>query len=166
MYIRTWLTLLIYPDYAEYKATGKGLSSFARVDDDGRIVISLDLKQKLPDLPEDYAKAVDEFALDEKSWRDVPVMNIIIMIVGSRGAFVLCTLAQAMASWSSLLPGDVQPYVALGKMLLKDGHRVRIATHETFRSFVKDAGLEFFCIGGNPQDLMSYMVKSTTNVIS
>jgi sterol 3beta-glucosyltransferase len=59
-------------------------------------------------------------------------------------------------------PGDVQPYVALGKMLLKDGHRVRIATHETFQSFVTDAGLEFFCIGGNPQDLMSYMVKSAT----
>lgn len=56
--------------------------------------------------------------------------------------------------------GDVQPYVALGKLLLKDGHRVRIATHETFRSFVTEAGLEFFNIGGNPQDLMSYMVKS------
>jgi sterol 3beta-glucosyltransferase len=59
-----------------------------------------------------------------------------------------------------ILTGDVQPYVALGKMLQNDGHRVRIATHETFRTFIKDAGLEFFCIGGNPQDLMSYMVKS------
>lgn len=57
-------------------------------------------------------------------------------------------------------PGDVQPYVALGQQLLKDGHRVRIATHETFRTFVNDAGLEFYNIGGNPQDLMSYMVKS------
>jgi sterol 3beta-glucosyltransferase len=37
---------------------------------------------------------------------------------------------------------------------------VRIATHETFSKFVTDAGLEFFSIGGNPQDLMSYMVKS------
>lgn len=56
--------------------------------------------------------------------------------------------------------GDVQPYLALGTRLKQDGHRVRIATHETFRSFVTDAGLEFFNIGGNPQDLMSYMVKS------
>lgn len=56
--------------------------------------------------------------------------------------------------------GDVQPFVALGKGLLKDGHRVRIATHETFRAFVTEAGLEFFNIGGDPQDLMSYMVKS------
>jgi sterol 3beta-glucosyltransferase len=56
--------------------------------------------------------------------------------------------------------GDVQPYVALGKLLVRDGHRVRIATHEIFHSFVQDEGLEFFNIGGNPQDLMSYMVKS------
>jgi sterol 3beta-glucosyltransferase len=56
--------------------------------------------------------------------------------------------------------GDVQPYVALGKVLHKDGHRVRIASHETFRSFVNDCGLEFFNIGGDPKELMSYMVRS------
>ncbi|EPQ50594.1 UDP-Glycosyltransferase/glycogen phosphorylase [Gloeophyllum trabeum ATCC 11539] len=56
--------------------------------------------------------------------------------------------------------GDVQPYVALGKRLVQDGHRVRIATHETFRKFVRSAGLEFFNIGGDPQQLMSYMVKN------
>lgn len=56
--------------------------------------------------------------------------------------------------------GDVQPYVALGKLLQKDGHRVRIASHETFRSFVNDSGLEFFNIGGDPHELMSYMVRS------
>jgi UDP:flavonoid glycosyltransferase YjiC (YdhE family) len=60
-----------------------------------------------------------------------------------------------------LVVGDVQPYVALGKRLKRDGHRVRIATHETFRDFVSTEGLEFFDIGGNPVDLMSYMVKST-----
>ena len=56
--------------------------------------------------------------------------------------------------------GDVQPYLALAKKLKEDGHRIRIATHEAFRSFVKDAGFEFFCIGGDPKELMSYMVKS------
>ncbi|KAF9464545.1 glycosyltransferase family 1 protein [Collybia nuda] len=127
-------------NYAEWVSTGKGLSSFARVTPDGRIVVSLDLKQKLPDLPKDHARDVKEFAVDETEWKKYPPMNIVIMIVGSRG--------------------DVQPYVALGKLLLRDGHRVRIATHETFRSFVTEAGLEFFNIGGNPQDLMSYMVKN------
>ena len=56
--------------------------------------------------------------------------------------------------------GDVQPYVALGQRLVKDGHRIRIATHEIFKDFITGAGLEFFNIGGDPQDLMNYMVKS------
>jgi sterol 3beta-glucosyltransferase len=54
--------------------------------------------------------------------------------------------------------------LALGQELLKHGHRVRIATHGTFRTFVKDAGLEFYDIGGNPQELMSYMVKSQRHI--
>lgn len=64
---------------------GKGLSSFARVEEDGRIVISLDLAKKLPDLPENHALNVEEFAVDSSHWKDVPRMNIVIMIVGSRG---------------------------------------------------------------------------------
>lgn len=58
--------------------------------------------------------------------------------------------------------GDIQPFLALGQRLVKYGHRVRIATHETFRSFVKEASIEFFNIGGDPKDLMSYMVKSNS----
>lgn len=49
--------------------------------------------------------------------------------------------------------GDVQPYVALGKGLSRSGHRVRIGTHAVFASFVRDAGLEFFPIGGDPRDV-------------
>ena len=101
----------------------------------------MSLKQALPDLPEDYAKDVKEFAVERQPAPSVPKMSIVIMIVGSRG--------------------DVQPYLALAKKLLEHGHRVRLATHETFRSFVKEAGVEFFSIGGDPKDLMSYMVKST-----
>jgi len=69
-----------------------------------------------------------------------PSMNIVIQVVGSRG--------------------DVQPFVALGVALKEAGHRIRIATHETFRSFVQDAGLEFFNVGGDPRKLMAYMVKN------
>ncbi|KAK7035899.1 sterol 3-beta-glucosyltransferase UGT80A2 [Favolaschia claudopus] len=127
--------------FAQYTSFGKGLDSMARVLPDGRIVVSLDLKHKLPDLPvAGNVQNVQEFAVDKTEWKKCPNLNIVIMIVGSRG--------------------DVQPYVALGKLLLADGHRVRIATHETFRTFVNEAGLEFFSIGGNPQDLMSYMVKN------
>ncbi|KIJ63362.1 glycosyltransferase family 1 protein [Hydnomerulius pinastri MD-312] len=124
----------------EYQATGQGLASSARLASDGRIEISLDLKESIPELPNDYAHEVAEFALDKEGWKDVPKMNIVIMVVGSRG--------------------DVQPFVALGNELRKDGHRVRLATHLMFRSFVQESGIEFFNIGGDPQQLMSYMVKN------
>ncbi len=45
--------------------------------------------------------------------------------------------------------GDVQPYIALGKRLIMDGHRIRIAPHESFRSFLTEHGLESFDIVGN-----------------
>ena len=70
-----------------------------------------------------------------------PPLNVVIQVVGSRG--------------------DVQPFVALGKVL-KDtyGHRVRLATHPNFKSFVQENGLEFFSIGGDPSKLMAFMVKN------
>lgn len=69
-----------------------------------------------------------------------PRLNIVIQIVGSRG--------------------DVQPFVALGKTLKeKNGHRVRVATHPTFQTFVEENDLEFFNIGGDPAELMAFMVK-------
>ncbi|KOS23446.1 Sterol 3-beta-glucosyltransferase UGT80B1 [Escovopsis weberi] len=72
--------------------------------------------------------------------RPAPRLNIVVQIVGSRG--------------------DVQPFVALGKVLKEShGHRVRIATHPTFQAFVEDNGLEFFSIGGDPAELMAFMVK-------
>ncbi|KAK9847344.1 sterol glucosyltransferase [Penicillium brevicompactum] len=67
-------------------------------------------------------------------------LNIVIHIVGSRG--------------------DVQPFVALGSRLRRNGHRVRLATHGKFKDFVQKEGLEFFQIGGNPEELMSFMVKN------
>ncbi len=44
--------------------------------------------------------------------------------------------------------GDVQPYVALGKGLVRAGHEVRVATHEDFKGLVTEAGLEFFPVVG------------------
>ncbi|KLO81264.1 putative sterol glucosyltransferase [Fusarium fujikuroi] len=72
----------------------------------------------------------------EKSIR----LNIVIQVVGSRG--------------------DVQPFVALGTELQRHGHRVRLATHGQFDKFVRESGLEFFSIGGDPAELMAYMVKN------
>ncbi|KAG5913175.1 hypothetical protein E4U61_007264 [Claviceps capensis] len=71
-----------------------------------------------------------------------PRLNIVIMVVGSRG--------------------DVQPFLRIGKYLKDEfGHRVRIATHPIFRELVeKDSGLEFFSVGGDPAELMAFMVKN------
>lgn len=54
----------------------------------------------------------------------------------------------------------MQPFVALGRELQKCGHRVRLATHDVFEEFVMASGLEFYPIGGDPKDLMAYMVKN------
>ncbi|KAI1092424.1 glycosyltransferase family 1 protein [Rostrohypoxylon terebratum] len=71
-----------------------------------------------------------------------PRLNIVIMVIGSRG--------------------DAQPFLKIGKVLKEVyGHRVRIATHPAFRDFVeKDSGLEFFSVGGDPSELMAFMVKN------
>ncbi|KAI9735700.1 MAG: hypothetical protein M1818_006308 [Claussenomyces sp. TS43310] len=71
-----------------------------------------------------------------------PKLNIVVMVIGSRG--------------------DIQPFLKLGKILKEDyGHHVRIATHPAFRDFVqKDSGLEFFSVGGDPAELMAFMVKN------
>ncbi|OQD89592.1 hypothetical protein PENANT_c002G04470 [Penicillium antarcticum] len=68
-------------------------------------------------------------------------LNIVIQVVGSRG--------------------DIQPFIAVGKSLKQYGHRVRLATHLTFRNSVMENGLEFFDIGGHPAELMAFMVKNT-----
>lgn len=70
-----------------------------------------------------------------------PRLNIVVMVIGSRG--------------------DIQPFLQIGRELKKYGHRVRIATHPAFKSFVEnDVGLEFFSVGGDPSELMAFMVKN------
>ncbi|KAL1590301.1 hypothetical protein WHR41_01219 [Cladosporium halotolerans] len=70
-----------------------------------------------------------------------PRLNIVIMVIGSRG--------------------DIQPFLRIGKVLKEqNNHRVRIATHPAFRDFVSESGLEFFSVGGNPSELMAFMVKN------
>ena len=38
-------------------------------------------------MPQEHAQDVEEFAVDEKGWNMCPKMNIVVMIVGSRGMF-------------------------------------------------------------------------------
>jgi sterol 3beta-glucosyltransferase len=157
-------------DPALYKSSGKGLKSSVNISEEGRINVSMHFNKRLPDLPPHYAHPVREFAVDHsfanptvgvREGGTVPRMSIVVMIVGSRGKpSIRHDMQTGRLLTCYLCKGDVQPFLALGQQLLREGHRVRIATHGTFRSFVQDAGLEFFDIGGDPHDLMSYMVKS------
>ncbi|KAG8809795.1 hypothetical protein FRC19_004968, partial [Serendipita sp. 401] len=154
-YERAGLSKAKLRDYISFATSGKGLTSSACITDDGRILVTLDLKRALPDLPKDYANPVREFAIDPtltqhlegivepprvRDGGRIPKLCIVIMVVGSRG--------------------DVQPFIALGMELAKQGHRVRIASHEKFRTFVTEKNLEFYNIGGDPEELMSYMVRN------
>jgi len=51
-----------------------------------------------------------------------------------------------LSSWSLGAGGDIQPFLKIGKILKeKYGHRVRIAIHPAFKTFVEnDIGLESF----------------------
>ncbi|KAH6849571.1 hypothetical protein B0T12DRAFT_418528 [Alternaria alternata] len=120
---------------------------------DGRINIDLNSKavrtlsllygDALNDIPEDAPPEYSEFPVGPDRYKSWPVkLNIVIQVVGSRG--------------------DVQPFIALGDELRRYGHRVRLATHDMFQDLVRGSGsgLEFYPIGGNPSELMAYMVKN------
>ena len=50
--------------------------------------------------------------------------------------------------------GDIQPYVALGIGLKAAGHEVRITTHCIFEGFVREHGLDFSPMEGNPKEIL------------
>ena len=56
--------------------------------------------------------------------------------------------------------GDVQPYIALCKGLLKEGHKPKIATHAEFGPWVIKHGIAFEAIDGDPAELMRICVEN------
>lgn len=54
--------------------------------------------------------------------------------------------------------GDVQPYISLCKGLLEEGHKPRIATHKEFESWIREHGIDFAPIDGDPAELMRICV--------
>lgn len=55
--------------------------------------------------------------------------------------------------------GDVQPYIALAKGLMAEGHTVVLLTHLEFKDWIESYGIEFREISGNPAELISLMVQ-------
>jgi UDP:flavonoid glycosyltransferase YjiC (YdhE family) len=144
--------------FGEIRNEKDGLGTIASVADDGRVNIRINqLNRRLsqvfaPDLRQHVQSAqnsqpppppyIHPSLGSEEGVSPPPSLNIVIQVVGSRG--------------------DVQPFVALGKVLKETyGHRVRLATHPNFKKFVQEEnGLEFFSIGGDPSQLMAFMVKN------
>ncbi|KAJ6501660.1 glycosyltransferase family 1 protein [Mycena vitilis] len=62
--------------------------------------------------------------------------------------------------------GDVQPYIALAKGLIADGHRCRIATHSEFKDWIQAHGIEFGHVGGDPAELMALCIENGTFTVS
>lgn len=56
--------------------------------------------------------------------------------------------------------GDVQPYIALCKGLLAEGHKPKIATHLEFKPWIESHGIEFASVGGDPAELMRICVEN------
>ncbi|CAN1246654.1 Sterol 3-beta-glucosyltransferase UGT80A2, partial [Linum grandiflorum] len=125
----------------------KLVNRVATVKDDGTVQfdVPVDIKPQSLDFGTGvvYHDAGDGECVDTAALKDIPPLQIVMLIVGTRG--------------------DVQPFVAIGKrlqFLQEDGHRVRLATHANFKDFVLTAGLEFFPLGGDPKVLAGYMVKN------
>ncbi|XP_022158103.1 sterol 3-beta-glucosyltransferase UGT80A2-like isoform X4 [Momordica charantia] len=124
--------------------TLKWLKKVATVQDDG--TVKMEVLEGIQ--PESFHfesgimvdEAVDEEPLDMADVPAIPPLQIVMLIVGTRG--------------------DVQPFVAIGKRLQEYGHRVRLATHANFKDFVLSTGLEFFPLGGDAKVLADYMVKN------
>ncbi len=51
--------------------------------------------------------------------------------------------------------GDVQPYLALAKRAMHDGHRVTLATHAVFEPWVRAHGVPFRALHGDPKAMLS-----------
>ncbi|RVX70517.1 hypothetical protein B0A52_05168 [Exophiala mesophila] len=134
----------------ELDAADAAVDDTADVTRDGRIAVNLDTKlghlfaqlmqAAEADLESPGVEPPPPYAEATQSDHWPLPLSIVVQVVGSRG--------------------DVQPFIALGNELQRHGHRVRLATHAVFEDFVTDAGLEFYPIGGDPSELMAYMVKN------
>ncbi|QQK41006.1 UDP-glucose:sterol glycosyltransferase [Penicillium digitatum] len=56
--------------------------------------------------------------------------------------------------------GDVQPYIALCKGLLAEGHKPKIATHAEFEPWIRKHGIDFAPVDGDPAELMRICVEN------
>ncbi|CAN8302598.1 unnamed protein product [Cochlearia groenlandica] len=122
----------------------KLIVELVRIQNDGTVEVDIDNDTSVSELLEFQSRKEQSAITYEKSFADsfraVPRLKIAILVVGTRG--------------------DVQPFLAIAKRLQEFGHRVRLATHANFCSFVRSAGVEFYPLGGDPRELAGYMARN------
>ncbi|KAI4321165.1 hypothetical protein MLD38_034582 [Melastoma candidum] len=122
----------------------KLIIEMVKIQNDGTVEVDITKSDGVAsELLEFRAPEVEHLNLDEKiveSNKTISKLKIAMLIVGTRG--------------------DVQPFLAIAKRLQEFGHRVRLATHANFKSFVRSAGVDFFPLGGDPRILAAYMARN------
>lgn len=108
---------------------------------------SADQEQKLPGhtavhevVPEAPPIFFDDPLASILNFKPVEPLRITCLTIGSRG--------------------DVQPYIALCKGLVADGHKPCIATHIEFKDWVLSHGIDFAPVEGDPAELMRICVEN------
>ncbi|KAG5071597.1 hypothetical protein JHK86_006808 [Glycine max] len=132
----------IFDDKVPIQEKLKLLNRIATIKDDGTVEfeVPVDVEPEANFARSKQVNHVVDDSLDATDFHYIPPLNIVMLIVGTRG--------------------DVQPFIAIGKRMQDYGHRVRLATHSNFKEFVLTAGLEFYPLGGDPKVLAGYMVKN------
>ncbi|XWW99871.1 hypothetical protein V2A60_007885 [Cordyceps javanica] len=102
----------------------------------------LELPHEVSTLPNAPTILLEDTDASFLSFKPSTPMNITCLTIGSRG--------------------DVQPYIALCKGLLAEGHKPRIATHAEFQGWVESHGIEFAKVEGDPAELMRLCIENGT----
>jgi hypothetical protein len=134
--------------FGSFRIKGRAAQAEAKVLDDGHVDVKI---RHDTGLAHAFRTALHQQKLEivdcsqnepPQEFKNVPRMSIVVQIIGSRG--------------------DVQPFIALAKVLQAEpyNHRIRFCTHPIFKDFVEENGLEFWSLGGDPAQLMAYMVKN------
>lgn len=102
----------------------------------------LALPEQVTSIPDAPTMLMDESDASFLSFKPQASMKITCLTIGSRG--------------------DVQPYIALCKGLMAEGHKPRIATHAEFQGWVESHGIEFARVEGDPAELMRLCIENGT----
>ncbi|CAJ1953148.1 unnamed protein product [Sphenostylis stenocarpa] len=120
------------------------LINLVKIQNDGTVEVDLEKDTTLASELLKFQSSEESTTLSatvvSESKKSVPWLQIVMLVVGTRG--------------------DVQPFLAIANKLQDYGHRVRLATHADFDTFVKSAGVDFYPLGGDPRALARYMVRN------